>query len=332
MDRRRGFVVRGAWCDRCVQGHRREIFRIARTQRGLITRADLREVGLSRGQRGRLVADGTLSLVGRQTFEVGGLPADPHRQVLLACLDVGGHASHRSSLALHGVPGIATPSRPEVLVARTRTPNESDLATLHSTTWLPLDDLTVVDGIPCTSVARSLFNLASLVPEVSIETVRGAVDDAVRLGKASDAWLWWRLEKLRCRGRTGVKVFEEIMTTRMAGQVTESWLEREFLRLVQAAGAPVPQCQRRIRAQGAFVARVDFLYEELGIVVEVTGAAGHSSREQRAQDARRRNRLGMQGFLVLEFTYEQVVGCPSEVIAELWRAIASRRTGLRHGA
>jgi very-short-patch-repair endonuclease len=79
------------------------------------------------------------------------------------------------------------------------------------------------------------------------------------------------------------------------------------------------------------VARVDFLYEALGIVVEVTGATGHSTREQRARDARRRNRLGMQGLLVLEFTYEQVVGAPSDVVVELWRAIAGRGAG-RTGA
>lgn len=323
------FGVRGHLWNGGMQPHLHDLYRAAERQRGLVTRSDLRVIGITRTQRATLLRARTLVPLGRQTFLLGGSPPDPLRHLMLACLDTGGALSHRSGVAAHGVPGVIAPSKPEVLVGRLRTPDESALATVHSTTWLPADDLTIVEGIPCTSIARCLFNLAGLIPEVPAEVVRGAVDDAIRLGKASDAWLWWRLEKLRCRGRSGVAHLEAILLKRAGGQVTESWLEREFLRIVEAAGVPVPVCQRRIRAQGAFVARVDFLYEALGIVVEVTGAQGHSSREQRAADAKRRNRLGMQGFLVLEFTYEQVVASPEEVIAELWSAIASRSTGRR---
>jgi len=307
-----------------MQGNRRHLYLIAEAQRGLITRSNLESIGVTRHQRAALVRDGSISPAGRRTFVVGGAPSDPLRHLLAACLDTGGRLSHRTAVELHDVPGVVGPSLPDVLVTRRATPNESELCTLHSTTWLPAEDVTTVDGIPCTSVARSLFNVAGLIPEVPAEVVRGAVDDAIRLGKASDPWLWWRLEKLRCRGRSGVTNLEEILAKRAGGQVTESWLEREFLRVLERARAPIPICQRRIKARGAFVARVDFLYEELGIVVEVTGAAGHSTREQRAADAKRRNRLGMLGFLVLEFTYEQVVGSAEEVIAEIWQAIASR--------
>lgn len=311
-----------------MQGHRRHLYLVAERQRGLITRADLEALGVTRNQRARLLREGTLAPIGRRTFLLGGVPPDPKRHLLAACLDTGGALSHRTAVDAQGVPGVQVPAKPDVLVVRRATPNESDVATLHSTTWLPSDDLTVVDGIPCTSVARSLFNLASLVPEVSEEVVKGAVESAIRLGKAGEPWLWWRLEKLRCRGRPGVAVLERILASRSGGKVTESWLEREFLRLVEGAGVPVPICQRRIRARGAFVARVDFLYEHLGIVVEVTGAVGHSTREQRAADAKRRNRLGTLGFLVLEFTYEQVVGTPDDVIAALWTAIGSRAATL----
>jgi very-short-patch-repair endonuclease len=312
-----------------MQGLRRDIYRIAQAQRGLVTRADLASVAATRNQRARLLAEGTLTGIGRRSYLVGGASPDPLRDALLASLDNGGPVSHRSAVALHRIPGISGPPLPDVLVLRRGKPDGSAVATVHTTTWLPADDITTVDGISCTSVARSLFNLAGLIPEVSAEIVRGAVDDAIRLGKASDAWLWWRLEKLRCRGRNGVSNLEAILVQRGGGEVTESWLEREFLRVLREAGLPIPRCQRRIRAAGAFVARVDFLYDELGIVIEVTGAKGHSSREQRAQDATRRNRLGMQGLLVLEFTFEQVVGDRSAVAEEVWRAIAGRRP-LRH--
>ena len=311
-----------------MQGLRRNINDIAQAQRGLVTRADLRAAGVTRAQRIRLQREGTLAAIGRQTFELGGLPADPRRPLLAACLDTGGILSHRSAAWLHGF-GAEPDGLPEVLVGRRGCPNEASLARIHTTTWLPLDDRHCVDGIPCTSVARTLFSLAGLVPEVPLDLVRGAVDEAIRTGKASDNWLWWRLEKLRCRGRSGVSVFEAVLSARAGGELTESWLEREFLRLLRSALLPAPVCQRRIRANGAFVARVDFLYEDFGIVIEVTGARGHSSRDQRAADARRRNHLSTLGYLVLEFTYEQVVGEPDAVFAELHQALAARAPGYR---
>jgi len=262
--------------------------------------------------------------VGDRVFELGGLPPDDRRRLLIACLDTGGVISHRSAAWLHEIPGFQVGKRPEVLVTRIGARDSKPTAKVHSTTWLPADDVASVDGIPCTSIARTLFSLAGLVPLIEQEVVRNAIDDSIRRGAASDAWLWWRLEKLRCRGRSGVSVLEQILTKRADGAVTESWLEREFLRVLDDADVRRPRCQRRVRARGAFVARVDFLYEELGIVIEVTGALGHSTPAQRGADARRRNRLGRLGYLVLEFTYEQVVGDPLAVVAEVVAAMAER--------
>ncbi len=296
-----------------------------RAQRGLITRDDLRGAGLAKHHRRTLVREGTLVRIGPRTFRHGVVELDHRGKALAAALDTGGVVSHRSAAWLHGLPGFGPGDPPEVLVANPRPHHRTPLARVHSTTWLPPDDRYEVDGIPCTSVARTLFGLAALVPEVPAADLRRAVDDAIRLGLASDQWLWWRLEKLRCRGRNGVTAFEAVLSARAGGAVTESWLEREFLRILAAAGVPLPRCQARIGPKGAFVARVDFLYASAAVIVEVTGAVGHSSPEQRAADARRRNGLSRAGFVILEFTYEQVVAAPQAVIAEVLGALAERR-------
>lgn len=290
-------------------------------QRGLVTRADLRGAGVPDHQRFALQQEGSLVLVGRHTYRHGARLLDDHGRVLAACLDAGGVASHQTAAWLHGLPGFGPGDPPEVLVAGRKSDYRFQLARVHSTTWLPTDDLVTVDAIACTSVARTLFSLAALAPQLSIERVRGAVDEAVRLRLATDKWLWWRLEKLRCRGRNGVSNFEAVLTARAGGSVTESWLEREFLRLLDAAGLERPVCQARIAARGAFVARADFLYERARVIVEVTGAVGHSTPAQRAADARRRNRLARLGYVVLEFTYEQVVGEPTSVAEEVESAL-----------
>lgn len=286
---------------------------------------DLRSGGVTHTQHRRLVQEGTLVRIGQRTYRHGGTPLDDRGRLLAGCLDTDGLISFRSGAWLRGVHGFGPGAPPEVLVGNLAASYRTPLARVHTTTWLPSDDIVEVDGIPCTSVARTLFGLAALVPRLPLDVIRGAVDDAVRRGIASDRWLWSRLEQWRCRGRNGVRVFEAVLTARAGGEITESWLEREFLRVLRQAGAPLPRCQARVEARGAFVARVDFLYEDCSVVVEVTGAVAHSTPMQRAADARRRNDLARAGYFVLEFTHEQVVESPERVVADVLGALARRR-------
>jgi very-short-patch-repair endonuclease len=83
-------------------------------------------------------------------------------------------------------------------------------------------------------------------------------------------------------------------------------LERRFLELMREAGLPRPSTQVVFRSGQRTVARVDFLYRDLAIVVEVTGRRGHSSPTERARDAQRRNELQDMGVRVFEYTWEDV--------------------------
>jgi len=311
-----------------MQQMRRTIYARAAQRHGLVSRADLDALGVSRRQREVLAADGTLVAAGTQVFIVGGSQRTTMRSVAAACLDVDGVASHQTAAWLHGLPGFGPGVPPHVLIGARSARYRGGLATVHTTTNLPADDVLPVKGIPTLSVARTLMTLAAAPRLVSLERLRGAVDEAVRTGMATDAWLFWRLEELRCRGRNGVRRFEAVLQARAGGAVTESWLERELLRVLAAAGLPLPACQRRIEHEGAFVARVDFVYERQRVVVEALGHASHSSREALAADAARRNALQMAGYEVLEFTYDDIVRRPDEVIAAIRAALArsSRQT------
>jgi very-short-patch-repair endonuclease len=76
---------------------------------------------------------------------------------------------------------------------------------------------------------------------------------------------------------------------------------------MRSAGLPRPSTQVVFRSDQRTVARVDFLYRELAIVVEVTGRRGHSSPSERARDAQRRNELQDIGVRVIEYTWEDVM-------------------------
>lgn len=298
-----------------------QIDTIARDQHGLITFTDLAALGISRARRRHLVDSAVVERVGRRTFRLVGSPRTDRQRVMLACLDLDAVASHRTSAALRTMGPFDLAGRPDVMVRHGRQSSRSELARVWTTTNLGRDDVVSIDRIPCLNVARTLMVLAGQVPPLSLEVVRDMVDVAVRDGQASDPWLWWRLEQLRCRGRNGVTVFAQILSDRAGGGATESWLEREFLRLVDGAGLPRPQTQAHVRRNGAFVGRVDFLYVEAFVVVEVSGQRGHSTDAERASDADRRNELQLAGYRVLEFTYSDVVHRPAQVTRKVADAL-----------
>lgn len=305
---------------------RRAIAERACEQFGLITRPQLHELGIATGQVHRLLHAHHLERRGRNVFAVAGAPVGFEPSVLAACLDTGGVASHRTAARLHRLHGFGAAEVVEVTVPRRRHHSSPVPVVVHTSTNLGHDDLVHVGAIPTTSVARTFLGLAALVPDaVGYEAVRTAVAVAARDGQVSDAWLWWRLEHLRCRGRDGVTVLERILRERQRLGPTESWLEHRFMELLTDAGLPLPTVQRRVRVRGNSVARVDASYDAVGLVIELDGHASHTTREQRDRDERRRNRLVLAGRRVLVFTYDHVVRVPAEVVDTVGAALCVAR-------
>jgi hypothetical protein len=297
----------------------RAIAERASNQLGHINYAQARELGATPKVVRRLASTGRLIPVGSRTFRLAGLPRSLDGDVMAACLDTGGRASHRTASRLSNLGPRSWRELIEVTVVKGTRHTSSPLATVHTSTNLGRDDLVVVRGIPTTSVARTIFDLAALVPAVTLEDLRDLIDVAIRDGRASDAWLFWRLERLRCRGRNGVSVLEAILADRECNGKTESWLERAFLACVDAAGFPRPKVQQCVRNRNGTIARVDFLYEPK-TVVEVAGYRWHSTYTQKQADAERRNRLVVAGYDILEFTYGNVVDTPQDV----WMTLAAK--------
>ncbi len=72
------------------------------------------------------------------------------------------------------------------------------------------------------------------------------------------------------------------------------------------------------------MARVDFLYPEHTLVIEVSGHLTHSTKEERQADLHRDNELELAGYRKLEFTYDDVVRRPEYVVAVVAGALTMR--------
>ena len=274
---------------------------LAADQDGVVTTAQLRVVGISTWQQNRLVADGVIHRIAPRVYALRGSP-DTHRRRLragLLCLGERSWVSFEAAAALHGL-DRSDPRAVEFTIDRGRRPAIVPFV-VHTTTRLRPIDQVVVDGLRTMSATRTVFDLA--LARAHPRRIEAAIDSAVRLHLSSPEVILRRLEDLRGSGRWGCLRVEEMLTD--AGGHT--MLERRFLELVREAGLPRPRTQVVFRSGDRHVARVDFLFDRLGVVVEVSGQKGHAAPSDRLRDAQRRNELQDLGYRVYEYTYDEVV-------------------------
>jgi len=166
---------------------------------------------------------------------------------------------------------------------------------------------------------RTVLDLAAA--GASEHRLAQAIDSAVRMRKSAVVVLERRLAALRGSGRAGVRRLDRLLLDSGG----ESVLERTFLRLIRENGLPRPKTQCRIPQGPRQVARVDVIYEDARLVIEVTGRLGHSTPSERAKDAQRRNELQDLDFAVYEYTWGDVITRPRWVVATLRERLARRR-------
>jgi len=128
-------------------------------------------------------------------------------------------------------------------------------------------------GIPATSPGRTLIDLGARLSERQLEA---AISEADRLDLIDPESLR-ELVGLRPRVR-GVARLRAVLDARTF-RLTDSALERRFLRLVATAGLPVPETGRVLNGF-----KVDFFWEKLGLVVETDGLRYHRTPAQQARD------------------------------------------------
>ncbi len=290
---------------------------VANGQLGLFTREQANGVGLTDAQLRSRVTSGTLIQVGTSTFRLPGAPTTAHAELLALVLDIGGEvwASGPTAGALQTFDGFAL--RPPFDVTTTRDRNVRRLGhRIHTTNSLDLIDRATIGGIPTTSGARTLIDLARTE---SIERLTVAFDSGLRDGRFNETLVHRRIVALRSSGRYGIPRLLEAIEGVDARRGGHSWLEREYLHLIASAGLPRPTTQVVLARVGQGCrercVRVDVHFPDTPVVVELLGYRFHRTKDEMRRDAERMNALVGEGMRPFQFTYEQVVEQPAEVVA-----------------
>jgi hypothetical protein len=175
---------------------------------------------------------------------------------------------------------------------------------IHTTTELPPVDRATVHGVRALSATRTLIDLARFVAP---RQLTAALDSALRDRLTAETVLHRQIVELRSKGRFGIPDLLEAIDAQEASRGVHSWLERRDLELAAGAGLPRPETQTVLSRSRDRLVGVDVRYPGTPVVVELLGYRWHRTRDQMARDAARLNALVLDGFVPMQFTYDQVV-------------------------
>lgn len=285
---------------------------------GAFTRQQAIDAGATSASISRQVAKGQWERPIRSVYLMPGSPATWHRAVVVAVYGSGPDAVASHATAAHLWDLTKRPKVVEVTAPNLWRPPRRHV--IHRSTDLIAKDMTEIDGIPATTVARCLVDVG--IPWG--EGVAGrCLDEAVRKGLTTDRAVASVLHRVARRGRNGVGPMRVVLSDRLGwSSITESQLESEFLRIMQAAGIDLPVSQVRIvKRGGRLIARVDFVYPEIRLVIELDGERYHSDRDTFRKDRRKQNDLTLEGYRVLRFTAWDVFAAPEYVVVSVVAAL-----------
>jgi predicted transcriptional regulator of viral defense system len=276
------------------------VARVAARQHGMVTRVQLLGLGLSAREIDYRLATGRLWRVHRGVYAVGHRPPSPHARAMAAVLACGPGAvlSHRSAAALWAM-GVRWPADVEVTAPVQRQRNG---IRVHRSRTLTRRDVTRQFGIPVTTPARTLLDLADQLDHPSLTR---AVNEARLAHRSTLPELAELLTRSPGRTTRRLRPFVEADTG-----PTRSRLEDAFLAFAAKHGLPTPEVNQIVAGH-----EVDMLWREHRIIVELDSRDHHEHafEEDRDRDAT----LLDAGFPVLRITWRRLTGHPAREAARL---------------
>jgi hypothetical protein len=269
--------------------------RLAARQHGLVTAAQLAEAGLTTGAVAQRVANGRLHPKYRGVYAVGHARLSQHGRWMAAVLVAGDEAalSHLAAAKLweiwrRKVRGID-------VVAPTRRRDRPGVR-MHWARRLDPRDVTVHDGIPVTTVARTLVDLSSVLTAAQLANVIHEAAFRNRFDLAAT-----RRAMARAAGRHTLEVLDAALDAHAAGSAgTRSGLEDRYLAQVTGAGLPDPLVNTKVAG-----IEVDFHWPGRGLCVEIDGP-GHARPRTRDEDRARDAALRAAGHDVIRLMGEDL--------------------------
>jgi very-short-patch-repair endonuclease len=284
-------------------------------QHGVVDRRQLLAAGLSRGAIQRLVARGSLRPLFRGVYQVPG-PAGRLAREMAAVLLCGPGAviSHFSAAVLHGLLPTRSTDQPINVMVAGRQPAARPGVRPRRVRAIPPGDVVIVDFVPTTTVARTIFDLASRLPTGELERMIARAEREDR--SVRDALRALLSAHPR---RAGNPALASIIRGDEPVPFIRSEAETLLLALIRDAELPMPRVNVRIRGF-----EVDCCWPRERLIVEVDGFAYHGIPTAFEGDRRRDAILTAAGFRVIRVTWTHLTTQSHAVIARIAQALVVR--------
>ncbi len=285
-------------------------------QHGLFTKAQAKALGLQPGYVDRRVQWGDFVAVDHGVYRSALTPSSWHQRLLAACLAGPAVGSHRSAGVLWRAPvGVTDPLEVTALRHRRR---YADDVTWHESYLLDEQSITEIEGVPVTTAARTVLDLAGVLDANALERV---VDDVLRRRLATVTSLVALLERLGPM-RRGATAMQAVLDARIGAAIPESDLETQFAQLAREHGLPTPVAQFPVSAPDGRRLRIDFAYPDRRVGIELLGAQFHAGPDQWRADTERLGLLAALGWHMLSFSYDQVMQQAAIVVRAIEMALS----------
>ncbi len=286
---------------------------LAERQHGVVTREQLRDLGIADRTIGDRVARGQLRRLHRGVYAVGHRALKRDGRLLAAVLACGPGAalSHRSAGQLWGL--LPTSSLPEV--TRPGRHQKRDGLVIHRSV-LPEDEIVEIDGIPVTSPFRTVFDLAGTLP--TMRHLERAMNEAEVRQLRDRVSLPMLLERYpRRRGSAWIRT---LLASREPGGITRNDFEELFVAFLEEHGLPRPRLNATLALRGRFF-EPDCMWQQQRFVVELDGRATHGTDQAFESDRQRDRILLAEGWRWARVTWRQLRDEPAAIADDLRAAL-----------
>ncbi len=296
-----------------------DLVRLAANQGGFVNREQLLAAGMSSSAIGRRVANGEMTVVADGVYQI--FPPSSHMDLLRGAVvalpdPVVSHQSAAHLLRLPRLPELV----PTVTVASHTTHQFLDV-TVRRMDDLTEDHLTTVEDLPVTNVARTVFDLGAVIRYRTFEDIAEAAILAQRMEVEDLANL---IDQLGRRGKTGTKAARDFVTSRAGVDRRSTRLEVMGRRLLEEAGLPPTRSEYPIPWRPD--RRFDDAYPEAKSAIEWDSRLWHAQMEAMRADRQRDREAAAHGWVVLRFTWHDVLDTPGEVVGAVRTLLEQRWT------
>ena len=300
----------------------RHVIALASAQRGAFTRWQVLGHGGDDALIRRRCEAGRWERAAPGVYILGGLPPDADRRLWISFLAVGEDAvvSHECAAERQGLGPV--PTGRVVFTTHHGDHHRLPGIVVHQLRDVLPAHITVVGGLPTTTVPRTIVDLAAVT---GVERLSRIVEGALNDRRTTETAVGVVLGDVARPGKWGVRRLATVLARRAPGEpVPDSELERMLLSALRSAGLPdpVPQFSHPGRQPGK--GRVDFAYPAAKLILEADGRRWHQRIADLKRDRARDNDAARAGWLTMRFMWEELESDPDDVGRAVVETLAHR--------